>query len=160
MNVDATPDPPTRVLGIDPGTTCLGWAVLDSHTMDLVDSGCYFVRRRRELAGNDSLLALEIWNFWTAIIVPLGVGRVVVEMNAMNRLYSNVEMLVLGFAVSAGMEIAHVHPMTWKKLLGVPATSNHKHNKKAAEEWVRQQGYDVADDHQADAICIAMSTLI
>lgn len=101
-----------------------------------------------------------MWAFWTSTVVPLGVARVVVEMNAMNRLYSNVEMLILGFAVAAGMEIAHVHPMTWKKLLGVPATSNHHQNKKAAEKWVREQGYTVADDHQADAICIALSTLM
>lgn len=149
-----------RILGVDPGTTSLGWALIDGQTMDLIDSGCYFVKRRRQLAGNDSLLALEMWTFWTTIVEPLKPTRVVVEANAMNRLYSNVELLVLGFATASGLEIAHVHPMTWKKLLGVPVTSNHHHNKKAAEKWVKEQGYDVTDDHQADAICIAMSTLM
>lgn len=146
------------ILGVDPGTTSLGWAIIDSSTLELISSGCFFLRYRRELQGNDALLASEMWRFWVETILkqPARPNCIIVEQNAMNRLYSNVEMCILSYAVGSGMDVAAVHPMTWKSILGIKPTGKHKQNKLASLEYVRELGYNVPTDHQADAICLAL----
>lgn len=156
------PEPTAYVLGVDPGTTALGWAIINPDTLELEQHGCYFIRRRSQLTGNDALLASDMWDFWVNIILasPYRPTRVIVEQNAMNRLYSNVEMLLLGFAVGCGMSVAAVHPLTWKKKIGVKATGKHYSNKQESLEYIRSLGYTVETDHEADAICMALCALM
>lgn len=147
------------VVGIDPGQANCGVAVLDANTLELVEARTDFLCRR------DAFTDIVIGRAAVAMMRQLkarfpSIDQVVIESQYMGT-HNKATQAALSTAALAllGDESASVvSPMTVKahfRRAGL-GCNGHAQNKTDALEAVRRMGYTVKDDHQADAILMAL----
>ena len=147
------------VVGVDPGQANCGVAVLDAATLELLDAHTDFLCTRAAftdiVVGRASIsLVRRLQQKFPSI------EQVVIESQYMGT-HNKATQAALSTAALAliGEDAASVvSPMTVKahfRRAGL-GFNGHAQNKTDALEAVRRMGYTVRDDHQADAILLAL----
>ena len=138
-----------KIVGVDPGTKNLGYAVFNDDK-ELITSGVITTGERSYV---------ELFLRFSLLLYHHQPGVVVVEGAFQRSKFANphIEAIALIKTVTEAMNInTYTYaPSSWKKIL----LGNGWAKKEEAREYVKALGYDVKSQHEADAICLALTFL-
>lgn len=149
------------VLGMDVGTRNLGLVVITAGSLELLFCKTVSLGGARNQS-NDAELAMLMRELFTTMFGDTWVpSRFVVEQNTQTRWQCAVECLALGYWAGRGARVHHVSPCSVKTAFRGLGRNGHAQNKKDAMHLVRDTwDYGVTQDHEADALLVAMFVLM
>ena len=155
-------EPPRYILGIDPGLTDLGLALLDMDSRGCIRSGCYNIITQAMAQGNDELVISRGWAAITQFLGGIRPDQVISETNIhvpSNRALDVLVCGLLGAFRAMGIPMQVVHPATFRVFYKLGTNKgNRGKNKAATIAKVRSWGMypvDSITDHETDAILFA-----
>lgn len=141
-----------RILGIDPGTTNLGYCLIDAYTGVIIKSGNVDVGPMNLVKGAYAKIATGTVNALREHLVDAQYSVVEQQMRARMHVVSGAAM---GASVALGVPTAGVAPYAVKLHFGIVPTGNHTENKRSAMTFVRNLGVNCPNSHVADAYLCA-----
>lgn len=148
-----------KIIGMDPSTTCSGYALLEDG--ELIDHGIVDLKRNKNSIDRIENMIFELGDY-----IRVNKPQVVCaeEPNGNNmkiaRMISYVIGGIMGACYDVDAEFLYIKASEWRKLIGVPLVKNGVHLKREQLKpediaWVKERyGFDCGDD-EADAIGIA-----
>ena len=137
-----------KIVGVDPGVRNLGFAVFEDK--EFITSGVITTGERSYV---------ELFLRFSLLLYYHHPGMVVVEGAFQRSRFANphIEAIALIKTVTEAMNInTHTYaPSSWKKIL----LSNGWAKKEEVREFIKSLGYEVKSQHEADAICLALTYL-
>lgn len=141
-----------QILGVDPGTTNLGYCLIDAVTGAVVRDGNVAINFDKSVKGAHAKIATGVVNSLRGQLADAQFSAVEQQMRARMHVVCGAAM---GASVALGVPTAGVAPSSVKTHFGIPLTGNHEANKKLALQFVRNQGVDCTNSHTADAYLCA-----
>ena len=137
-----------KIVGVDPGVRNLGFAVFNDEKF--ITSGVIVTGERSYI---------ELFLRFSLLLYYHHPGMVVVEGAFQRSRFANphIEAIALIKTVTEAMNInTYTYaPSSWKKIL----LSNGWAKKEEVREYLKSLGYEVKSQHEADAICLALTYL-
>lgn len=148
-----------KIIGIDPSTTCSGYALLDDG--ELVDHGIVDLKRNKNAIDRIENMIFELGDYiennrpqFVYIEEPNGNNMKIARM------ISNVIGGIMYACYTSDAQFCKVSASEWRKAIGIPLVKDGIHLQRAQLKlediaWVKERyGFDCGDD-EADAIGIA-----
>lgn len=150
------------MLGVDPGVTNVGWALITGREpCKLVASGVWDLRGADGTATHAGMM-YALRERLTDISRRFNVGRLALEDNTC--LWKKNHKVVASYLIAAsicatlwpGARLFLLEPRYWKACVGLRCFKNYQDNKAAALYWAQQHfSYEGGTDHEADAMLLA-----
>lgn len=146
-------------LGLDPGTTNLGWCLVDEPSLLPVASGVCSIVWPKDVLGHDAGL---VQGSCQAVEEMMEKSTDVVVEQQMRREFYVQTGALIGYAVAKGKNVSSVHPRSVKRAVGIPAGGSYENNKKLAQDKCDEllgKG-TLSTSHAADAYLCARYVIL
>jgi hypothetical protein len=151
------------IVGIDPQPSLIAWHVRDEHRTVELNS----VQLRKKACFKNAqdwqeYIYIECSRLIQHLSTRYKLGLVIIEQQR-GRVNSNIEMALLVVCIQRDIPRKIVHPLQWKKAVGLPPEGDHLLNKKISLEAAKARGVPLGDKGRvhdlADAYWISFSNL-
>lgn len=142
----------TKILGVDPGTTNLGYCLINATDASIISQGTISIAIDKTVKGAHAKIANGVVNALRESI--LNADHVTVEGQMRARMHI-VNGSVLGASIALGKPVSVVVPCSVKRHFGLPLKVSYLSHKKNAIEKANQLGAGSVTSHAADAYLCA-----
>lgn len=142
----------SRIIGVDPGTTNLGYCIIDACKGNIIRSANINIGHNSGTVGAFGKIATGVAN---SLREPLSQSQFSAVEQQMRARMHVVAGAAMGASVALGVPTAGVGALAVKRHFGIPPTGNHARNKQLALEFVHKQGITDITSHEADAYLLA-----